>query len=88
MRYINSFLTSDVYPFNSVRNMDKKNWWKEATHRTILVTSSNVDQIHNLAQKIIELGLKRVSANPNCEKNQRETLLLRFLFALPCAPLC
>lgn len=58
----------DLYPFNSIVSQAKQNWWKEATYRMTFLTQSAVDPLQIAVNKVIELAMHRMKADPKLIK--------------------
>lgn len=63
----------EVYPFEEVKDMDRKNWWKKASTRMLFTTSSTQDVKEVLVQKTVQQVAKEVLQSPESKKEVRAT---------------
>lgn len=61
----------DIYNFNKISKMDKKNWWKEAEIRSTFLTSSPLDRKAIMVQKLMKEVIQGIQKIPNLQKEEK-----------------
>lgn len=63
----------DVYNFNKICNMDKKNWWKVSEIRSTFMTNSVVDPKHIALQRLMAIAAKDLTSLPGVKREEKVT---------------
>lgn len=63
----------EIYPYNEVKNMDKKNWWKKSKMRTLFTTSSHTDVKEQLIRQVLRQVAKDLKEDPNATNEVKAT---------------
>lgn len=61
----------ELIPYRDIQHVEKKNWWRYATHRTTFVTTSATSQINAGAERLMANMLTHIVKHPEVQKEDQ-----------------